>query len=184
VVNTKAWFVNLSRVAQLSIVGSVLLGGLFFAAAVTSPPVDEMVTEEATEVKPEVKKEPVISYKTETEFEAMPYSKSAIDDSTIAYGETRIGVAGVDGKKMITHAITLTDGIETHRKTKSEVIRSPVEEVTLHGTYVAPAPQPSYQYTYYRNCTEARSMGAAPVYVGEPGYGVHLDRDRDGIGCE
>ncbi len=37
---------------------------------------------------------------------------------------------------------------------------------------------------YYRNCSAARAAGAAPVYIGEPGYGVHLDRDRDGIGCE
>lgn len=36
----------------------------------------------------------------------------------------------------------------------------------------------------YRNCTEARAAGAAPVRRGEPGYGPHLDRDNDGIGCE
>ncbi|WP_082431086.1 excalibur calcium-binding domain-containing protein [Novosphingobium sp. KN65.2] len=36
----------------------------------------------------------------------------------------------------------------------------------------------------YRNCTEARAAGAAPVYIGQPGYGPHLDRDGDGIGCE
>lgn len=36
----------------------------------------------------------------------------------------------------------------------------------------------------YRNCTEAREAGAAPVLRGEPGYGPHLDRDGDGIGCE
>lgn len=36
----------------------------------------------------------------------------------------------------------------------------------------------------YRNCTEARDRGGAPVHVGEPGYGSHLDRDGDGIGCE
>ncbi|WP_141629948.1 excalibur calcium-binding domain-containing protein [Salinibacterium sp. PAMC 21357] len=37
---------------------------------------------------------------------------------------------------------------------------------------------------YYKNCTAARAAGAAPVYRGDPGYGTHLDRDRDGIGCE
>lgn len=37
---------------------------------------------------------------------------------------------------------------------------------------------------YYRNCSEARAAGAAPVRAGEPGYGRHLDRDGDGIGCE
>jgi hypothetical protein len=34
------------------------------------------------------------------------------------------------------------------------------------------------------NCTAARAAGAAPVMRGEPGYGYHLDRDNDGIGCE
>ena len=37
---------------------------------------------------------------------------------------------------------------------------------------------------YYANCTAARNAGAAPVRRGQPGYGAHLDRDNDGIGCE
>lgn len=36
----------------------------------------------------------------------------------------------------------------------------------------------------YANCTAARAAGAAPVRRGEPGYGAHLDRDSDGVGCE
>lgn len=36
----------------------------------------------------------------------------------------------------------------------------------------------------FANCAEARAAGAAPVHRGEPGYGPHLDRDNDGIGCE
>lgn len=36
----------------------------------------------------------------------------------------------------------------------------------------------------FANCTEARAAGAAPVRQGDPGYGAHLDRDDDGIGCE
>lgn len=36
----------------------------------------------------------------------------------------------------------------------------------------------------YANCAAARAAGAAPVMVGEPGYGRHLDRDGDGVGCE
>ena len=34
------------------------------------------------------------------------------------------------------------------------------------------------------NCAAARAAGAAPVYRGSPGYGRHLDRDNDGVGCE
>lgn len=36
----------------------------------------------------------------------------------------------------------------------------------------------------YANCAAARAAGAAPVMRGEAGYGPHLDRDGDGIGCE
>ncbi|WP_139339635.1 excalibur calcium-binding domain-containing protein [Bacillus dakarensis] len=37
---------------------------------------------------------------------------------------------------------------------------------------------------HYKNCTEAKEAGAAPIRKGEPGYGKHLDRDGDGIGCD
>jgi hypothetical protein len=36
----------------------------------------------------------------------------------------------------------------------------------------------------FANCSQARGAGAAPVRVGDPGYGRHLDRDGDGVGCE
>jgi hypothetical protein len=36
----------------------------------------------------------------------------------------------------------------------------------------------------FANCTAARAAGSAPVRNGDPGYGPHLDRDNDGIGCE
>jgi hypothetical protein len=36
----------------------------------------------------------------------------------------------------------------------------------------------------FANCTAARAAGAAPVRRGDPGYGAHLDRDDDGVGCE
>ena len=36
----------------------------------------------------------------------------------------------------------------------------------------------------WKNCSEARDAGAAPVHRDDPGYGKHLDRDGDGIGCE
>ncbi|KQQ81556.1 calcium-binding protein [Arthrobacter sp. Leaf137] len=50
---------------------------------------------------------------------------------------------------------------------------------------VAPAPAaPAPAAAYYANCTAARAAGAAPVYAGTPGYGKHLDRDGDGIGCD
>ncbi|WP_307830862.1 excalibur calcium-binding domain-containing protein [Rhodococcus sp. KRD162] len=49
----------------------------------------------------------------------------------------------------------------------------------------APAPAPRQGGAFeYKNCDAARAAGAAPVYRGDYGYGPHLDRDNDGIGCE
>ena len=36
----------------------------------------------------------------------------------------------------------------------------------------------------FANCSAARAAGAAPVRRSDPGYGPHLDRDNDGVGCE
>jgi outer membrane biosynthesis protein TonB len=47
----------------------------------------------------------------------------------------------------------------------------------------APAPVPPSS-VYYKNCDAARAAGAAPIRQGQPGYGTHLDRDRDGTGCD
>lgn len=59
-----------------------------------------------------------------------------------------------------------------------------------HRSASAPAPQPRLPAPRrasggsFANCTAARNAGAAPVRRGQPGYGRHLDRDNDGIGCE
>jgi hypothetical protein len=45
----------------------------------------------------------------------------------------------------------------------------------------APAPAPVVSY---KNCDAVRGAGAAPIRSGQPGYGRHLDRDGDGVGCE
>jgi hypothetical protein len=37
---------------------------------------------------------------------------------------------------------------------------------------------------YYANCSAAKAAGAAPLYRGQPGYRLALDRDKDGIACE
>ncbi|MEQ1817114.1 MAG: excalibur calcium-binding domain-containing protein [Terricaulis sp.] len=59
----------------------------------------------------------------------------------------------------------------THATTFQRVRREPV--ITT-----------SYRSAPFRNCSEARAAGAAPVYEGQPGYDEHLDGDDDGIGCE
>ncbi|WP_120284492.1 excalibur calcium-binding domain-containing protein [Rhodococcus rhodochrous] len=55
---------------------------------------------------------------------------------------------------------------------------------TPEPVYTPPPAAEVPSKVYYKNCAAARAAGAAPVYIGEPGYGTHLDRDKDGIGCE
>lgn len=60
------------------------------------------------------------------------------------------------------------------------VVTETVEVYIQQQAQAAPAPVT----TYYPNCAAARAAGVAPIYEGQPGYGTHLDRDRDGIACE
>jgi len=48
----------------------------------------------------------------------------------------------------------------------------------------SPEPEPEAPSASFANCDAARAAGAAPVHRGDPGYGPHLDRDDDGVGCE
>jgi hypothetical protein len=61
-------------------------------------------------------------------------------------------------------------------------INAPVEN-TVRPEPVAPQPaaRDDGGAVYYKNCTEARAVGAAPLHQGEPGYRAELDRDGDGL---
>ncbi|QGZ49124.1 calcium-binding protein [Streptomyces sp. QHH-9511] len=67
-----------------------------------------------------------------------------------------------------------------------------VVRITVTAPSPTPTPTPAPTRTKrttppavsYQNCDAARAAGAAPVYQGDPGYGSHLDRDGDGVGCE
>jgi Tfp pilus assembly protein FimV len=70
---------------------------------------------------------------------------------------------------------------------QEQALRAAEQEVSAPAPAPAPAPvavPPAPSSVSYENCTAARNAGAAPVRAGEPGYGRHLDRDGDGIGCE
>lgn len=79
----------------------------------------------------------------------------------------------------------------TTEATAPATTRAPATTVPATTAATAPAttaatspPATRPASVYYANCTAARAAGAAPVYRGEPGYGSHLDRDNDGVGCE
>ncbi|MCE7795755.1 excalibur calcium-binding domain-containing protein [Sphingobium sufflavum] len=56
----------------------------------------------------------------------------------------------------------------------SEARRSPPRRT-------APRPDGS---VYYAGCNAVRAAGAAPLYIGQPGYRAEMDGDSDGIACE
>lgn len=61
---------------------------------------------------------------------------------------------------------------------------TPENTVPPPATQFTPPPPPQSPSVSYENCKEARAAGAAPILRGEPGYGTHLDRDKDGIACD
>lgn len=61
---------------------------------------------------------------------------------------------------------------------------SPTPTPTQTQTTATQTATPAETSTYYKNCTEARNAGVAPIYEGDPGYRSALDRDRDGVACE
>ena len=79
------------------------------------------------------------------------------------------------------------EGCHNNRKTGDyHCHRAARSTPTRPASRAAPSAAPARQggSGAFRNCSEARAAGAAPVRRGEPGYGPHLDRDNDGIGCE
>jgi hypothetical protein len=62
----------------------------------------------------------------------------------------------------------------------SRAMPNPRDDTPTHLTPSSLAPASGA----FANCSEARAAGAAPVRRGDPGYGPHLDRDGDGVGCE
>lgn len=66
-------------------------------------------------------------------------------------------------------------------------IEATTPPVTPTGPSFVPVPEPTPPTgdpVYYEDCAAATAAGAAPVRIGEPGYGPHLDANNDGVGCE
>lgn len=119
-------------------------------------------------------------------------------------GSAQGSAAGLASLPTHTESITVTATQSPSTVTVTrppETVTAPAETVTATSTVTveaAPAAGASDDgfgllgstedeestSVYYENCTAARNAGAAPVRVGEPGYGSHLDRDGDGVGCE
>jgi resuscitation-promoting factor RpfB len=146
-------------------------------------------------------KAPTVTTKAETDTQAIPFTSTNVDDSTLAKGTTKVTTTGVNGSETLTYKITLTNGKQTDKKLVTTVVNTqPVTQVTSVGTYVAPAPAPKANCdpNYSGACVPnvypsdvdcAGGSGNGPYYVQGPvtviGTDVyHLDANGNGIGCE
>ncbi|WP_025753544.1 excalibur calcium-binding domain-containing protein, partial [Priestia megaterium] len=75
------------------------------------------------------------------------------------------------------------EALQAKQREGAEQARKAAEE-KAQAEAQAQQQQQQTQTVFYKNCTEARAAGAAPVYQGQPGYAKHLDRDGDGVGCD
>ena len=153
-------------------------------------------------VKP-AEKAPVITTKTTTETQSIPFDSKTVDDSSLDKGTTKVTTVGVNGVKTLTYQITYSDDKQTDKKLiKEEITQQPVTQVTSNGTYVKPQPQaqtssncdPNYSgvcvpNVYPSDVDCAGGSGNGPYYVSGPVYVTGsdrygLDRDGNGVGCE
>lgn len=117
------------------------------------------------------------------------YVASAMDFPDALAGAA---AAGVNGSPVL-----LTSPTSLNSVVKDELKRlKPKKIIILGGTGAVTnkvkeqiegktsKPAPSSGDVYYKNCTEVRNAGAAPLLRGQPGYSKHLDRDNDGVACE
>jgi hypothetical protein len=87
-------------------------------------------------------------------------------------------LSACDGQMAYTSTFTPPAPVES----PPPVVAQPAPAQPTAPPPAAPAP-PSTE-VYYKNCTAVRAAGAAPIHADQPGYGKHLDRDGDGVGCE
>ena len=99
---------------------------------ITTAPVDEVIEVGA-------KKLPVVTTKDETRTEEVAFQTTEVANPDLAEGVRQVKVAGQKGVRTIVETVTYTDGVETGRVVKSNVITTaPVDEVIEVGAKKLP----------------------------------------------
>ncbi|MFD0682425.1 MULTISPECIES: thermonuclease family protein [unclassified Paenibacillus] len=77
-----------------------------------------------------------------------------------------------------------TDKGYDESKVQKSVDEMPKQTETPKADPAPTVKEPAPTTVYYKNCTEVKNAGKAPLHRGDPGYRSALDRDNDGIACE
>ncbi len=107
-----------------------------------------------------------VETKTEFKQEDVPFELKTVDDNTLIKGTSKVTQVGVAGQRSITYEVTYTDGVETSRSEKSNIItKQPTNQVTNSGTYVAPV-----QTTIPSTPSGSGYINSSGNYVPSPTY--------------
>lgn len=97
--------------------------------------IGEKTTKAAINKIVEIGTKDLITTISETQEENIAFETEKIENADLAVGETRVSQEGVNGLKILTYTITLTNGKETKRELVSEKISIvPVKEIIEIGT--------------------------------------------------
>ncbi|MCP8708530.1 excalibur calcium-binding domain-containing protein [Streptomyces thermocarboxydus] len=118
---------------------------------------------------------------------------AASGEDSSAKGDAKPLAAKAQPSATVTATVTATPPAEAEPAPTVTVTETETARVKVKVTKTVTAEPAEDDYSgggggggsvYYENCSAARAAGAAPVHIGDPGYGSHLDRDGDGTGCE
>lgn len=174
---------SVTRRTGAIVAGSALVLGLLLGAGMGSNTAQTQVASLASEVS---------SLQTEVAEAAETVTDAGADVQAAAaqVAEAKAEVEKVKGQlaastSKITEMETAATAAQAELDSRASQIADLQGKVSAQS---APAPAPAQPVApsavSYKNCGEARAAGAAPVRRGDPGYGKHLDRDGDGVGCE
>lgn len=148
--NFREWFNRLKVTGKATFISALIIVFLG-VVGVTAQPDTSAPTQPANSSSSDVKgaeTAPVITTKSESTTESIPYTSSTIQDSTLAQGTTKVQTTGVNGELTHTYQVTYTDGVETSRSNPVDTITTPaINEVIIQGSK-APAPTNCPNGTY------------------------------------
>jgi len=127
---------------------------------------------------PEEKSKALLAYRAEATASAAAQQKAAADK--VAADKA----AQTAAKKAATDKAN-AEKAAADKATADEAARVAAEQAAQQAPVVQepPVDAPAGD-VFYANCTEAKAAGAAPLYLGQPGYRPKLDGDSDGVACE
>jgi cytoskeletal protein RodZ len=192
------WFL---RHKILTAIGALLLLGTFSGLAgagntksiTIAPVVDSVTTSAAPDqaAADQAAAETAAAEKAAAEVAATEAAaaaeKAAAEASAQATADAAAAQAITDAAavKATADAVAATNAKAAAEKKAQDLAAAAARaEAAAAAAAAAPPPAPPAAGVYYENCTAARAAGVTPIYRGQPGYALKLDRDKDGIACE